>query len=330
MSEQTSGGTAQGGQGGQEEYDVVVIGGGPVGENAAQYAIEGTDLTAAIVEGELLGGECSYWACMPSKALLRPVQVAGTTADLGGVGETTLDVAGTLARRDEFTSHYDDAGQVSWAEGAGLTVVRGTGRLAGERVVDVSEVGGGAVTRRLLARRAVVLATGSEPVVPQEYADVVPWGSRDVTGVVDVPGRLAVVGGGVVACEAATWMSALGAQVTQLVRGDRLLGSSEPFAGEAVQARLEESGVTVHLGTTVSACTREGAQDTGIGHVHGGPVTLTTTKGRSSPTRSSSRPAGAHASTSAWTASASPVTTSPGAGCRTGCSPSATSAARRR
>lgn len=263
------------------EYDVVVIGGGPVGENAAQYAVEGVEvdgraLTAAIVEAELLGGECSYWACMPSKALLRPIAVADTTADLPGVSTAHVDPKALLERRDQWVSHYDDAGQVSWAEGAGLAVHRGTGRLEGERTVRVTSSSGDVL---LTARQAVVIATGSAPRVPDEYAAALPWGSRDATGVVEVPDRLAIVGGGVVACEAAIWMRALGSEVTLLVRDRGLLGRTEPFAGEAVLAGLRERGITVHLGTTVSAVEREAPADTGIGKVHGGPVTLTTSAG---------------------------------------------------
>ena len=263
------------------EYDVVVLGGGPAGENAAQYAVEGTEvdgrpMTAAIVERELLGGECSYWACMPSKALLRPVAVAGVTADLEGVSTAHVADRALLARRDYWVSHYDDAGQVSWAEGAGISVVRGDGRLVGERTIRVTSSSGERLVR---ARRAVVLATGSEPHVPDLYAHVLPWGSRDATGVTEVPDRLVIVGGGVVACEAATWMSALGADVTLLVRGPRLLARMEPFAGDAVLAGLRERGITVHLGAAVSDVRRSEPEATGVGRVHGGPVVLTTSAG---------------------------------------------------
>ena len=258
------------------EYDVVVIGGGPAGENAAQYAVEGTGMTAAIVERELLGGECSYWACIPSKALLRPVAVAEVTADLGGVSAARVAPRALLERRDSWVTHYDDAGQVSWAEGAGLGVVRGDGRLVGERTVRVRSTAGEQTVR---ARRAVVIATGSEPHVPDEYAGVLPWGSRDATGVVEVPERLVIVGGGVVACEAATWMAALGSAVTLLVRGQRLLGRHEPFAGDAVLAGLRDRGVRVRLGVTVRGVRRADPAATGTGRVHGGAVTLDTSAG---------------------------------------------------
>ena len=261
-----------------EEFDIVVIGGGPAGENAAQYAMEGTGLTAIIVERELVGGECSYWACMPSKALLRPIAVADLSADLEGVSTAHVAPKALLARRDVWVSHYDDSGQVEWAQGADIEVARGAARLVGDRLVRVT-TGNGDVDRTLRARRAVVLATGSEATVPEMYAAALPWDSRDATGVVDVPDRLVVVGGGVVACEAAIWMAALGAAVTLVVRDDRLLGRTEPFAGEAVLAGLRERGITVHLGTEVSDVRRVDPAATGLGRLHGGTVSLSTSAG---------------------------------------------------
>lgn len=266
-----------------EEFDVIVIGGGPAGENAAQYAIEGTDLTAVIVERELVGGECSYYACMPSKALLRPIAVADLSADLEGVSTAHIAPKALLARRDVWVSHYDDSGQVEWAEGAGITLVRGAARLVGDRRVRVAsgngDTNGDDGARTLQARQAVVIATGSEATVPGMYAAALPWDSRDATGVVDVPDRLIIVGGGVVACEAAIWMAALGSAVTLVVREDRLLGRTEPFAGEAVLGALRKRGITVHLGTEVSDVRRTDPAATGLGRVHGGTVSLSTSAG---------------------------------------------------
>lgn len=253
-------------------YDVVVIGGGPAGENAAQYAIQGTDMTAAIVEGELLGGECSYFACMPSKALLRPLEVAAASRGLPGLRPAEPDVPALLARRDAWASHYDDAGQVRWAERAGITVVRGWGRVDGERRVAVS---GSEGHRVLEARQAVVLATGSRPSVPGVLSQAAPWDSRDVTAVQEVPERLLIVGGGVVACESATWMSALGSEVTMLVRR-RLLSTSEPFASQIVAESLARAGVRVITGARVSDCQRPQVEaDPVLGRLHGGPVIVT-------------------------------------------------------
>lgn len=236
-----------------DTYDVVVIGGGPAGENAADHAIRGSSRTAAVVESELLGGECSYWACMPSKALLRPIDVAETAANLGGLSLPTLDRRGLLARRDAWVSDYSDAGQVEWATGAGITVVRGHGRLAGERVVEVT--GRDGEVRRLRARLAVVLATGSTPVVPAALADIAPWTNREATSVTVVPDRLAIIGGGAVACEAARWMDALGSEVTVLARS-RLLSRLEEFAGEYVADGLRAAGVRVRLGVEVESAER--------------------------------------------------------------------------
>jgi dihydrolipoamide dehydrogenase len=234
-----------------DTWDVVVIGGGPVGENAADYAVQG-GLTAVIVEAELLGGECSYWACMPSKALLRPVEVANLTRGLDGVVATGVDVAGVLKRRDGFVHDHDDASQVEWATGAGIDLVRGRGRLSGERTVVVTDPSG--EERTLHARHAVVLATGSTPTIPpvDGLADARPWTSRDVTNLHEVPRRVLVVGGGVVATESATWLTGLGCEsVTLLERGPALLAKNEPFAGDLVREALQARGVDVRLGATL-------------------------------------------------------------------------------
>lgn len=247
-------------------YDVVVVGAGPVGENAAHYFVRGSELTAALVESELVGGECSYYACMPSKALLRPVSVAALTRDLRGVRPTTIDVDAVLARRDYWVGDYDDSGQADWAASVGIAVVRGQGRVTGDRRVAVGD-------RTLTARHAVIVATGSRPAIPAELAGVRPWTNRDATGVVEVPHRLAIVGGGVVACEAATWMVALGSRVTMFVR-HRLLDRLEPFAAQLVRESLERAGVELRLGESVDAAERPGPGNDDLGRPHGGPVRL--------------------------------------------------------
>ncbi|GAB3301396.1 dihydrolipoyl dehydrogenase family protein [Epidermidibacterium keratini] len=257
-----------------DEYDVIVLGGGPAGENAAQYAVRGSDRTAAIVEPELMGGECSYYACMPSKAMLRPIDTVATAHHLGGIAPLPeVEVEGVLKRRDQWVHNYDDSSQAKWAEDLGIKVVRGHGVVTGDREVRITGPDGETCTLR--ARLAVVDATGSEAVIPDEYATTMPWTSRDATGVRDIPGRLAIIGGGVVACEAAGWMSALGSTVTMLVRDPRLLGRTEEFAGELVADGLRDQGVEVRLGAQITGVRREKPAATGIGRVHGGPVTIT-------------------------------------------------------
>ncbi len=193
-------------------YDVVVIGAGAVGENVADRAGR-LGLSVAVVEHELVGGECSYWACMPSKALLRPGSVLAAARAVPGAAELvggTLDPAAVLARRDEFTSHWDDHGQVEWLDSAGIALLRGTARFTGPRELAL-ETDDGDV--RVIARHAVVVATGSEPVIPgvPGLAEAQPWTSREATAVMEVPGRLAILGGGVVGVEMAVAYRDLGA-----------------------------------------------------------------------------------------------------------------------
>jgi len=229
-------------------YDVIVLGAGPTGENVAQRAVRG-GLSAAIVESELVGGECSYWACMPSKALLRPVAAAAEANHVRGVHGARLDVSEVLSRRDEFAHHWKDDAQVEWVKNAQVDLFRGVGRIAGERVVRVGDA-------ELRARHAVAVATGTRAVVPSSLADAKPWTSREATSAHEVPASLAIVGGGVVGCEMAVAWSALGARVTLLARGG-LLERLPGFVGDLVARGLRDAGVDVRLGVGVTGASRD-------------------------------------------------------------------------
>ncbi|WP_280671932.1 MULTISPECIES: dihydrolipoyl dehydrogenase family protein [unclassified Kitasatospora] len=238
----------------------MVLGGGPTGENVADRT-RAAGLSTAVVESELVGGECSYWACMPSKALLRPAAALAAAQAVAGSREAvtgTLDAAAVLARRDSFASNWKDDGQVSWLEGIGAVLVRGQGRLDGPRRVVVRTPEGG--TRVLTARHAVVVCTGSRALLPTDVpglAEAAPWTSREATSSPVVPRRLVIVGGGVVGVEMAAAWQALGSRVTLLVRGGGLLPRMEPFAGELVAAGLTEAGVIIRTGVSVTSVERE-------------------------------------------------------------------------
>ncbi|NEE10506.1 NAD(P)/FAD-dependent oxidoreductase [Streptomyces sp. SID7499] len=240
-------------------YDVVVLGAGPVGENVADRT-RAAGLTTAVVESELVGGECSYWACMPSKALLRPVIARADARRVPGLSQSVqgpLDASAVLAHRDYYTSDWKDDGQVGWLDSIGADLYRGHGRLTGPRTVTVTGPDG--VERVLTARQAVAVCTGSRAALPglPGLDAVKPWTSREATSSRTVPGRLIVIGGGVVATEMATVWQALGSQVTLLVRGKGLLPRMEPFAGELIAEALTEAGADVRTGTSVESVTRE-------------------------------------------------------------------------
>lgn len=243
------------------EYDLIVIGGGAVGENVADRAVQG-GLSVVIVEAELVGGECSYWACMPSKALLRAgAALREVRAVQGAASAVTgdLDPSEVFARRDRIVHDWDDGSQVDWLDGAGIDLVRGHGRITAPREVTV-ETGDGPVELR--ARHAVAVATGTAALLPDipGLAEAGAWTSREATSARTVPGSLAIVGGGVVACEMATAYADFGSEVTLLVRGDALLSGLEPEAGERVAAALRSRGVDIRFGVEATAAERGDAE----------------------------------------------------------------------
>jgi pyruvate/2-oxoglutarate dehydrogenase complex dihydrolipoamide dehydrogenase (E3) component len=232
----------------EREFDVIVIGAGAVGENVADRVVRG-GLTAVLVEAELVGGECSYWACMPSKALLRPGTVLHAAQTVPGAKQAvtrTLDAAAVLKRRDYFTSNWQDDGQAKWVEDTGIELIRGHGWITAPRNVEVAGNDGNSYL--LSARHAVVVATGSRPNVPpiEGLADLKFWTTREATSAREVPGRLAVLGGGVAGAELAQAYARLGSAVTVVARRG-LLGAFPEEAGQLVAAGLRADGVELHL-----------------------------------------------------------------------------------
>jgi pyruvate/2-oxoglutarate dehydrogenase complex dihydrolipoamide dehydrogenase (E3) component len=241
-----------------DTYDVIVLGAGPVGQNAADRA-HAAGLSVVIIERELVGGECSYWGCVPSKALLRPVIAIADARRIDGAREAVngaIVPAGVFARRDRYTTNWNDTGQADTVVATGVDLIRGHARLDGPRRVVVTAPGGPPV--ELSARHAVAVCTGSTATLPDipGIAEAKPWTNRKATDSSTVPSRLAVVGAGGVGVEMATAWHGLGSAVTLLARTPGLLPRMEPFVGEAVHRGLVDAGADVVTGVSVTALSR--------------------------------------------------------------------------
>lgn len=240
-------------------FDVVVIGAGPAGEIAASRLAERGSRRVAIVESHLVGGECSFYACMPSKALLRPQEVLAEATRVPGAAEAVsvrVDAAAALRRRDRIVNDLDDANHLPWLEARNIELVRGHGRLDGERRVRVAD-------DLLIAREAVVIAVGSGAATPRVpgLAEAGAWSNREITTTNEIPNSLIVLGGGVVGVEMAQAWRSLGSEVTVIEAMRRLLPREEPFAGAELEEAFEAHGIDVRTGVEAARVTRE---DSGI------------------------------------------------------------------
>jgi dihydrolipoamide dehydrogenase len=243
----------------EHEFDVIVIGAGPAGEVAAGRLTSRGKRSVAIVERDLVGGECSFYACMPSKALLRPAEILAEVRRVPGAAEAVtgeLDVQAVFARRDEVVHNLDDSAQLPWIEKHEIALFRGSARLDGERKVVVGD-------DVLTAREAVILATGSTSSAPPipGLAEAGAWSNREITNSHEVPKRLVILGGGVVGAEMAQAWASLGSKVTIIEALPTLLANPEPFVGEMISDALVAIGADPLVGTKAVAVRRD---DSGI------------------------------------------------------------------
>jgi pyruvate/2-oxoglutarate dehydrogenase complex dihydrolipoamide dehydrogenase (E3) component len=236
-----------------ERIDVVVVGAGPAGE-VAVGALAPSGLRCALVERELIGGECTNWACIPTKTLLRPAEARHASARVAGVSKPELDWTRIAEYRDWMTRNHDDAKAIADYESQGISVVKGAGRIAGHGRVEVNG--------RVLETDRVIVATGSTPVIPRVdgLEESGYWTNRQATAMREVPASSVVIGGGPVGIELAQILSRLGARVTIVEIADRLLSREPPEIGELIAKALEEEGIAIHVGRRAVAVEQNGSE----------------------------------------------------------------------
>jgi pyruvate/2-oxoglutarate dehydrogenase complex dihydrolipoamide dehydrogenase (E3) component len=244
----------------EHDYDIVVIGSGPSGREVSLHSAK-NGFSVALIESKLVGGDCAYFACVPSKALLRPPEALEEARQVEGARQAVagnLGIESVFSRRDTFVDHWDDAKLTNMVEEGGVHILRGHGRLHGRKRVTVTSADG--VSTSLIACHAVVLSTGSSPAIPDVpgLAEAKPWTSRDATSAKKVPQRLAIMGDGPVACEMADAWSALGAKITILSRHERILDRYEPFVGEQLSAAFAKRGISIRTKVNVTRVNRSG------------------------------------------------------------------------